>query len=118
MEGVVGPGIKMGGDEWDGEIIHLALSINQMTTLIYAGYVEVFEILHNGKVSQITGSNGTTVIQQEIPGGMKASNLNYLDGICTHGDSFTADIIHMPFFQKIAGVLVVGAEHTAAGILG
>ena len=48
---------------------------------------------------------------------MQTRHLYRLNGICTQTNGLFADVVNVTLFQKIAGVLVIGAEHTPAKIL-
>ena len=116
MEGVVGLCIEMGGDEGSCEVVHLTIVIDQMAFFVDADHMEVLQVFDDGEVCQVSGSDGTTIVQQEITGGMETGNLDHLNGIGAHADSLTADIVHVALFQEVAGMLVIGAEHTAVEI--
>ena len=49
---------------------------------------------------------------------MQAGYLHHLNGIGSHGYRFAADVVDVALVKQVAGVLVVGAEHTPVKILG
>ena len=117
MEGVSGLFRKIGGHGGGREGDDPAVFIYQLSLFVDAYHMKILQILHDGKVRQIPGGNGAPVVQQKVPGGVKARHLHRHDGIGSHGHGLAADVVHVPFFQQVAGVLVVGAEHTPAGKL-
>ena len=63
-----------------------------------------------------TISDGAPVVQQEVPGGVVAGHLHGGDGVRPQGDGLFHHVVDMPFFQQVAGVLVVAAEHAPLGV--
>lgn len=117
VEGIVGLGVQVGGDLGLGEINDLALAVCQLAALIDGDHVEILQVFHNGKVGKIARRDGAPVVQQKVPGCMEAGDLNDLDGIGAHADSFPTDVVDVALFQEVAGMLVVGAEHAAVIVL-
>ena len=49
---------------------------------------------------------------------MQARYLHHLDGVGAQCHSLAADIVNVAFFQKVTGMLVIGAEHAAVKMPG
>ena len=116
VEGIVGAVHQIGVHLRDREIRDLTVLTHQHAPLVDLLDVEMLKIVDDHEVAQITGSNGAAVIQQEIPGGVVAGGLDGGDGRYAEGNGLFHDIVDVAFFQQIAGVLVIGAEHAALHI--
>ena len=99
------------------EILDLAVIHHENALLVDLLDVEVLEIVDDDEVCQIAGGNGAPVVQQEVPGGVVAGHLDGSDGVGTQGDGLLHDVVDVALFQQVVGVLIVGAEHAAVGIL-
>ena len=118
MEGIMSQSIQMNGDLRLFKICNDTLIIDQLAAFINSDHVKVLQIFYNGEVCQISGGDGTAVIEQEVAGCVQTCYLNRLNGIGTHADSLPADVVDVALFQQIVGMLVIGAEHAAVEILG
>ena len=118
MEGVCDQLFQIVGDLRLREGECLSLVVHQTALLVNGQHMEIVQVIQNGKVSQISGSNGTTVIQQEVPGRMQARHLHHLDGVSAQCHCLAANIVDVSLFQKVTGVLVIGAEHAAVKMPG
>ena len=118
MEGVRGQFFQIIGDLRLREGEHLPLVKDQTALFVNGLDLEIGQIIHNGKVSQISGGNGAPVVQQEVPGRVQTCHLHHLNGVSAQSHCLAADVIHVSFFQQIIGMLVIGAEHTAVEMPG
>ena len=117
VEGIVGAVHQIGVHLRDREIRDLTVLTHQHATLVDLLNGEVLKIVDDHKVAQIAGSNGAAIVQQEVPGGVVAGGLDGGDGRYAQGNGLFHNIVDMPLFQQVAGVLVIGAEHAALHIL-
>ena len=118
VEGVVGALVEIFLDLRRFKVAQLAVVPVQNALLEDHFDVEVLEIVDHGEVGQIAGRDCAAVIEQEIARGVVAGGLDGNDGVdAVFVDGLTGDIINVTLFQQIARMLVVGAEHTALGVL-
>ena len=117
MEGLVGPLHQVGLDLRGGEVPDLAVVHHQDALLVDLLNVEGTEVVDDDEVRQIAGGDAAPVVQQEVPGGVVAGHLHGGDGVGPQGDGPLDDVVDVALFQQVVGVLVVGAEHAAVGVL-
>ena len=117
VECVVGALGQIGVDLRRGELLQHAVTVHQLTLLEHLFNVEMGKVVDDHEVAQIAGGNGAPVIQQEVSRRIVAGGLDGGDGVGAQCNGLLDDVVDMPLFQQVVGVLVVGAEHTPFHIL-
>ena len=96
---------------------HIPAAIHQPAPLEHHLHVDIVEVVQHGEVRQIPGGNGALVVQEEVAGSVVTGHLDGQDGIRAQMDGLADDVVDVSLVQQIPGVLVVGGEHAAVGVL-
>ena len=79
--------------------------------------MELLKTINDYKIPQIPWRNGSSVVEQEIPGGIVAGHLDGGDGVCPHVDGLFHNGVYVPPLQKVTGMDVVCTEHAPLSVL-
>ncbi len=91
--------------------------VDHRATLENHLHIHIMQIVQHHKIRQIPRRNRALVVQQEVARRIVAGYLDGQDGICPQPDRLAHNIVNMPPVKQIIGMLVVGSEHAAMGVL-
>ena len=111
MEGVVCSCLQVGLYLGHIEILHHAVGHHQLALFIDLLNVEVFKVVDDDEVAEVTGCDSAAIVEEEVPRRIVAGGLNGGDGLHAERQGTLHDIVDVSLLEKIVGMLIVGAEH-------
>ena len=117
VEGVVGAIQEGLLDLRRGEFLDLPV-IPELAALEDHLHGEGVKVVDDGEVRQISRGDGAAVVELIVACGIVGGGLHHENGVGALLDRPAAVVVDVSLLEKVAGVLVVGAEHAAVSVLG